>query len=137
MAVEMFATHQGRVMCEAKHGPSGHTLETEAPADNGGTGQHFSPTDLLATALATCVLTTMALVAERRGIDLTGMTSRYEKHMTAQPTRRVGKLLVELHLPARLTDEERTVMERTAHTCPVHRSLHPDVQVEMTFAYDL
>ncbi len=126
----------GELRCEATHGPSGAKLTTDAPADNMGKGELFSPTDLLATALGTCVVTTMAIVAQRRGIDFTSARFSVEKHMTTDPVRRVGRVPVTIHLSAAYDAETRTILERAAHACPVHRSLHPDVQAPITFVYE-
>ena len=126
----------GDLRCEAVHGPSGSVLATDAPKDNEGRGEAFSPTDLVATALGTCIVTTIAIVARRRGFDPGPMTWRVEKHMVTDPVRRIGRLPVTVHLPASLMPEERTIVERAAHTCPVHRSLHPDVEAPITFIYD-
>jgi putative redox protein len=98
-----------------------------------GRGEAFSPTDLVATALATCMLTTMAIVAERHQIELKGATAKVVKIMATQPTRRVGELAVEIHLPAGIPDDQRARLENAAHACPVHRSLHPDVKIPITF----
>src|SRR6185295_11703218 len=95
----------------------------------------FSPTDLVATALASCVLTTMGIVARRHHWKLEGAKARVEKHMVATPTRRIAKLPLRIEMPAGLDREARVVLERTAHTCPVHASLHPDVEKPMTFVY--
>lgn len=128
--------YAGDLRCEATHGPSGASLLTDAPADNMGRGESFSPTDLVGTALGTCIVTTMAIVAKRRGIDFSGVRFRVEKHMVTEPARRIGRLPVTVHLPAKLTAEERIILERAAHTCPVSRSLHPDVEATIGFVYE-
>src|SRR5258708_35626605 len=92
--------------------------------DNQGDGSQFSPTDLVAAALGSCMVSTMAIVAQRDGIDLAGVTFHVEKHMHPEP-RRIGKLPVMIHMPASPTPAERTKLERAAQTCPVHRSLLP------------
>lgn len=127
----------GDLRVASTHGPSGSELVTDAPVDNQGRGQSFSPTDLVAAALGTCILTTMAIVADRRGIDISGARYRVEKHMVADPGRRIGRLPVTVRLPARLDAESRAILERAAHTCPVHRSLSPDTSAEIVFRYDL
>jgi uncharacterized OsmC-like protein len=126
----------GDLRVEARHGPSGATVVTDAPADNMGRGEAFSPTDLVGTALGTCILTTMAIVAKRRGIDFRTARFHVEKHMVTDPVRRIGRLPVTIHLPASLDAETRTVLERAAHTCPVHRSLHPDIAAPIVFVYE-
>jgi putative redox protein len=131
--VEIRISYEGELRTRCRHGPSGASLATDAPRDNEGRGEAFSPTDLLATALASCVLTTMGIVARRHGWPLQGALARVEKHMVVGPGRRVDRLAVDLALPARVPAEARAVLERAAHTCPVHRSLHEDVRVELRF----
>ncbi|MDX1649461.1 MAG: OsmC family protein [Myxococcota bacterium] len=133
--VEIEIVYEGDLHTAASHGPSRATLATDAPKDNEGRGETFSPTDLLATALGSCVLTTMGIVARRHGWPLEGGRARVEKHMVTGPGRRVARLVVDLALPAAVPEEARPVLERAAHTCPVHRSLHPDVHVELRFGW--
>ncbi len=128
--------YTGELRCEAVHGPSGTKLVTDAPADNMGRGEMFSPTDLVATALGTCIVTTMAIVATRRGIDFSSATFSVEKHMAADPVRRIGRLPVTIRMSATISEENRAVLERAAHTCPVHKSLHPDVEAPIRFVYE-
>ena len=118
------------------HGPSGSTLVTDAPADNMGRGEMFSPTDLVATALGTCIVTTMAILAKRRGIDFSSATFHVEKHMALEPVRRIGRLPVTIRMSATISAENRVLLERAAHTCPVHKSLHPDVDAPISFVYE-
>lgn len=120
--------------CKLQHGPSGTRITTEAPKDNGGTGMSFSPTDLVGAALASCTLTTMALVASRENIPLGDARARVEKRMTPPP-RRIAELVLEIDMPAGLSAAQRARMEEAAHTCPVSRSLHPDVKLPMAFHY--
>jgi putative redox protein len=120
--------------CRVEHGPSGALLTTEAPKDNGGTGSSFSPTDLMGAALASCVLTTMALVASREGIVFGEARARVEKRMTPPP-RRIGELVLEVDMPAGLTASQRARLEEVGRGCPVIRSLHPDVALPLTFRY--
>lgn len=133
MAVTIDVAYLGKLVCRATHGPSGSVVETTPPKDNGGDGSKFSPTDLFATALGTCVATIMAMAAERRGVDLKGATIRVEKHMTAEPPRRVARLPVTITLPKRVSPEDLKVLEAAAHGCPVHRSLHPDIDAPILF----
>ena len=100
-----------------------------------GKGESFSPTDLVATALGTCIITTMGIVAQRHGIDLNGTKVRVEKHMVIAPVRRIGRLPVEIHVPHELSAEDRQRLENAAVTCPVHKSLHPDVDAPVTFRW--
>jgi putative redox protein len=134
--VEITAAYEGQLHCTATHGPSGSMLPTDAPKDNMGKGEAFSPTDLVATALGTCMLTTMAIVAQRHNIELAGARVRVTKEMVSQPSRRIGTLGVEIVLAnGNLGDEDRKRLENAALHCPVHRSLHPDVQVPVTFRW--
>jgi putative redox protein len=128
--------YTGDLRCEAVHAESGTKLLTDAPKDNMGLGASFSPTDLVATALGTCIVSTIAIVARRRGFDVASMSFRVEKHMVTDPVRRIGRLPVTIRLPASLTPEQRQIAERAAHTCPVHKSLHPDVDAPISFVYE-
>jgi putative redox protein len=132
--VEIQVLYEGDLHTRCSHGPSGRSLETDAPKDNEGRGESFSPTDLLATALGSCMLTVMGILARRKGWKLDGARARVEKHMVAAPVRRIGKLVVELDLPA-VPEDARAPLERAAHTCPVHKSLHPDVEVDLRFRW--
>jgi len=133
--VTIHATYEGDLCCTSVHGPSEHTIQTDAPKDNMGLGRYFSPTDLVATGLATCILTTLGIVAKRREIDLVGAKATVEKHMNADP-RRIGRLPVTVTLEGTYTDEQKTVLERAANTCPVHKSLHPDIDAPIEFRYE-
>ncbi len=137
MAVEIDASYLGKLRSNAVHGPSGATLQTDAPLDNGGHGASFSPTDLVATALGTCVLTILGLVAERHGVDLEGTTVHVEKEMIAQPIRRIASLKTFVKVPAGAVDdpEMRKRLEAAARKCPVHQSLHPDIEAPIDFDY--
>jgi putative redox protein len=133
--VEITTEYQGQLRCTAKHGPSGNTLFTDAPKDNMGKGEAFSPTDLVATALATCVLTTMGIVAQRHNLDMTGATARVTKEMVTAPLRRIGRLALSVHMPHKLSADDQQRLENAAHTCPVHKSLHADVDAPITFTW--
>lgn len=134
--VKIDIEYQNNLRCQASHVESGTKLITDAPKDNQGNGASFSPTDLLATALGTCMLTIMGIAAKRSNIDFTRATASVEKEMVNTPIRRVGKLAVEIHGPAALSPEQRGQLERAAMACPVHRSLHPDVQIPVSFIWD-
>lgn len=134
--VRIDVEYRGRLRCVSVHEPSRAELATDAPKDNQGEGASFSPTDLVATALATCVLTTMAIVANRHGWKLEGATASVVKHMVADPVRRIGKLELTVRMPAGLDAKARETLERTAHTCPVSKSLAPNVELPMTFEWD-
>jgi len=127
--------YAGNLRCKATHGPSGTTLITDAPVDNHGRGESFSPTDLVATALGGCMMTIMGIVAKRDGIALEGVKVHVEKIMTPAPPRRIAKLVIAFTMPAGLNAEDRAKLERAAHTCPVSLSLHPDVVQDVTFTY--
>jgi len=126
--------YQGDLHCRAVHGPSGTGLNSDAPKDNQGRGESFSPTDLVATALGTCMLTTMGILARTLGIDMAGATATVEKEMTPPP-RRIGRLTVRIHMPQALSPEDQLKLERAAHTCPVQKSLHPDVETPIAFTW--
>lgn len=132
--VQMSITYDGEKHCTLQHGPSGSQISTDAPKDNHGKGEAFSPTDLVGAALGSCILTTMAIVAERDGIDFKTAQATVTKEMNPSP-RRIASLKVQLILPKSLTDDQRRKMEATAKACPVHKSLHPDVQMPMEFSY--
>ncbi len=134
MMVEIEILYEGDLHTEATHGPSGATVATDAPTDNEGRGESFSPTDLVATALGSCVSTIMGIYARRHDIDLTGMRVRVEKHMNAEP-RRIGRLPVTVHVPVELEPRHRKGIETAARHCPVHKSLHPDIDAPIRFVY--
>ncbi len=132
--VKISAIYAGEKHCELTHGPSGSLLDTDAPKDNQGKGEKFSPTDLVGAALASCILTTMAIVAERDGVSLKGARADAQKEMNAQP-RRIARLSVQITLPQTLSPEYRKKLENVALHCPVRESLHPDVEVPLVFTY--
>jgi uncharacterized OsmC-like protein len=132
--VTITARYEGDLLTTATHGPSDAILRTDAPKDNEGQGRHFSPTDLVGTAMGTCMLTIMGIVARRHGLDMTGATARVEKHMNQNP-RRIGRLPVVITVPGRFTPEQRQLLENAARGCPVHRSLHPEIDAPITFAW--
>ena len=136
MSLEMTGRYLGLKKVEMVHDQSGSILITEAPKDNGGEGMSFSPTDLIGAAFASCVLTTIAIVAERNNISVDGMHAKVEKHMQTEP-RRIGYLPLRVHLPRRLSEAERSRLEAAGRACPVKKSLHPDVQAEIEYAYDV
>ncbi len=138
MAVEINLTYEGGLHCSATHGPSKNTLTTDAPVDNGGKGAAFSPTDLVATALGTCMATVMGLVAQRNQLDISGLRIQVIKEMTADPVRRIGALKTRLVFPngKALSPSDRAELEAAARTCPVKQSLHPKVQTPVEFVWD-
>lgn len=134
--VGMQIVYKGEKHCELTHGPSGSMIETDAPRDNNGRGEKFSPTDLMGAALGSCVLTTMAIMAEKDGgtVDLRGARARVIKEMNPNP-RKIASLPVEVEMPRGIKPEDRKRLEAAAQTCPVHRSLHPDIKAPITFVY--
>ena len=120
--------------CKLAHGPSGATITTVPPKDNGGDGSSFSPTDLVGAALASCALSTMALVAQREGLSWGDAHANVEKRMTPPP-RRIGELVLVIDMPREVLPEHRARFEEAARACPVARSLHPDVKLPMEFKY--
>ena len=137
MAVEIDIEYQGDLHCLATHCPSGETFITDAPVDNGGKGDTFSPTDLVATAQGACVMTIMGLIARENGLDLSGMRARVLKDMVADPRRRIGAIKVAITLPRgkQLSQADRAMLENAAKLCPVKQSLHPGVNVQIDFVY--
>lgn len=125
--------YEGSLHTVATHIASGSQLETDAPVDNKGKGERFSPTDLVAVALGSCILTTMAIAADAREININGSTCEVQKVMVASP-RKIGEIVVTITMRGQaFNDKERAILEHTAHTCPVHLSLHPDVKKTLTF----
>jgi putative redox protein len=133
--VNIQVEYQGDLHCKATHGPSGAELSTDAPKDNQGRGESFSPTDLVATALGTCMLTIMGIAARTLNIDITGATATVGKEMTVTPPRRIQRLAVRIHVPQAPSPVDREKLERAAHTCPVHKSLHPAVEIPIEFTW--
>lgn len=135
--VDIKAKYEGELHCTAQHGPSGRLLDTDAPADNQGRGATFSPTDLLATALGTCMLTTMGIAALRNGWSIEGVELHVKKVMTQQPPRRVDRLPVRVSIPAAvaqaLDERARRDLEQVARTCPVALSLRDAIEIELRF----
>lgn len=134
--VKVTATYEGEKHCALIHGPSQATIATDAPKDNHGKGEAFSPTDLVAAATGSCMLTVMAIMAEKDGVDLKGSYTTVEKEMIQNP-RRIGKLTVNVFMPKHIEAAYRIKLENTAHTCPVKKSLHPEMQLPIQFHYNL
>lgn len=132
--VNISSIYTGQKHCEATHGPSEAKLQTDAPKDNNGLGQTFSPTDLLATAVGTCILTTVAIFAEKENISIVGATSYTEKVMTPPP-RRVASLKTICKFPNSIPEEFKKRIPEIAEQCPVKKSLHPDVQVPVEILF--
>jgi putative redox protein len=128
-------TYLGDLRTEATHVQSGNKLITDAPLDNHGKGEAFSPTDLLAVSLGSCMLTTMGIAAQQQGITIDGTTCSATKIMAADP-RRVGEIQITFNFPSgNYSDKQKTILERAAHTCPVSKSLHPDLIESLVFSW--
>ena len=130
--VRIEATYDGNLRCTATHGPSGNQLITDAPVDNNGKGESFSPTDLLATSMLTCIMTIVAIRADSRGLDVLGMSGSVEKTMAANP-RRISKLEVIVNLPQNLGMEDRAWLITEGCNCPVCVSVSESMEVDVTF----
>lgn len=133
--VKLHVKYEGGLHCNLTHGPSGSQISTDAPKDNHGKGETFSPSDLVSSALAGCMMTIMGIVAQRHNIKLEGAEAEVIKEMVQEPVRRIGKLTVSFKMPAGIPAKERALLQRAAETCPVHKSLHPDIEIPVTFSY--
>ncbi len=134
--VEISISYEGGLNCRATHGPSQTRIETDAPTDNLGRGEAFSPTDLCATSLGTCMVTTMAIYAQRKGFEFpAGTKLAVRKIMTSEPPRRIARIEVEIDVPLPADHAERAELERVALNCPVALSLHPDVEKPVNFRW--
>ena len=133
--VKMSMIYEGDLRCRLRHEPSGDVITTDAPVDNMGKGQAFSPTDLAAAALGSCMLTVMGIAAQKYGIDLKGTKAEVIKEMVTQPTRRIGKITVTFQMATGIDPTKRTLLENAAKACPVHKSFSPDVEIPMQFNY--
>jgi len=133
--VEINVQYKGSLRCEAIHGPSDGMLITDAPVDNHGKGESFSPTDLVATALASCVSTIMGIYANRHAIDLVGLKIHVAKHMSSEAPRRIARLPLKITMPAGIDGKHREALEQAATHCPVHRSLSADIDIPVEFNY--
>jgi putative redox protein len=133
--VRLTSTYEGGLRCRATHGPSGTSVVTDAPVDNHGKGESFSPTDLVATALGACMLTVIGIVAERHGLDVGGMTAETEKVMSETAPRRIAALRTRISIPLPADHPQRVLLERAALACPVHQSIHPEIDAAVEFAW--
>lgn len=135
MSVKVSVEYEGDLHCGLVHGPSGQRLRTDAPEDNRGRGEFFSPTDLVGASIGSCMLTIMGIAALDRGIDMTGARAEISKEMSAVPRRHISKLTVRITLPAALDERQRKILEAGARGCPVCASLGPDTEVDLGFVY--
>lgn len=133
--VEIKISYQGELRCSSIHGPSGSEVLTDAPSDNMGKGEAFSPTDLMATGYASCIATTMGIVAKRKGFDIPGIEVHVEKHMSADLPRRITRLPVTLKINLPSDHPERELLEKAAEGCPAKRSLHPDIETPLNIEW--
>jgi uncharacterized OsmC-like protein len=133
--VNISISYEGGLRCEAVHGPSGQKLFTDAPLDNHGRGESFSPTDLVATALGSCMATIMGIVAERHQIDLRGMEIEVTKEMSADAPRRIAKLATTIKVPLPENHPQCALLENAALTCPVHKSLSAEMEKPVDFQW--
>jgi len=127
-------TYIGGLRCSAEHLQSGTIVESDAPTDNYGKGEKFSPTDLCATSLAECALTTIAILGKDKNINIDGAYCNLQKIMAANP-RRISEIVCNFVFSNKYSDEEKAFIEETAHNCPVAKSLHPDLVQTMVFIY--
>ena len=123
-------TYTKKLHAQCNHLQSGNTITTDAPVENHGSGEAFSPTDLAATALGSCLLTIMGIAAKTHGINIDNSVARVTKIMSNNP-RRIGKIIVEIAIPYALTTKEKKLLKQAAKGCPVHHSLHPDIEKEI------
>jgi putative redox protein len=133
--VEIHLDYEGELHCNAVHLPSGTRLSTDAPLDNNGRGESFSPTDLVATALGACMATVVGIVAKRKEIPVEGMKVAVRKFMSDDQPRRISKLEVDLEIPLSADHPERKLLESAARGCPVHHSIHPDIEVKLNWKW--
>ena len=133
--VKISTVYEGDLHCRLTHGPSGKVVETDAPKDNQGKGESFSPTDLVASALGACLLTVMGIFAKRHEVDLKGASAEVIKEMVQDPERRIGKLTVTVTMPKGIALPQRPLLEKAALTCPVFKSLNPAIEIPAKFIY--
>jgi putative redox protein len=133
--VEIKINYEGELQCKSIHGPSKTVCVTDAPVDNNGRGLSFSPTDLLATALGSCMATIMGIVAERKDIDLKGMVITVGKHMSDDLPRRIARIDVRIEMPLSEDHPQRKILESTALSCPVHQSIDPRIDVPIEWCW--
>jgi uncharacterized OsmC-like protein len=134
--VKITAVYDGNLRCVLTHEQSGTKIETDAPRDNHGKGARFAPSDLVGAAFAGSVLTTMALVARRDGVEIKGACAEVMKAMVSTPARRITALPLKVTLSMSIPMDYRAKLENAARTCPVRRTLHPDIRAEITFVYE-
>ncbi len=134
--VQISIRYTGELHCVATHEPSYSEVATDAPVDNNGKGEAFSPTDLVATALGTCMATVMAIAAQRHQVELSGMRVSICKEMSKDIPRRIARLASEIHLPLPEDHPQRQLLEAAALGCPVHQTLHPQIEKPVKFVWE-
>ncbi len=134
--VRISIRYTGELHCAATHGPSKTEIATDAPTDNKGKGESFSPTDLVATALGSCIATTMAIAAQDHGIDLSAMTVNVGKEMSKDAPRRIVALPTEVYIPLPPSTPQRALLEKVGLNCPVHKSLPPEIDRPTQFFWE-
>ncbi len=134
--VEVQVVYRGELHTTSVHGPSQAQIETDAPIDNHGKGQAFSPTDLVASSLGSCMLTVMGILADRQQWSLEGASARIEKHMASEGTRRISRLVAEIKMPSGLPPESHQPLMFAAQRCPVRASLHPEIDIVVNFHWE-
>jgi putative redox protein len=131
--VKVNINYEGALHCAVAHEPSGKTIDTDAPLDNGGKGESFSPTDLCAAALGSCIATIVGMELEKLGVDLAGMRIEVSKEMSANMPRRIARLATQVWLPVELTDDQQWKVQIAARNCPVHHSLSAEIDKPIIF----
>lgn len=133
--VKIDVTYEGDLHCRVKHGPSGMEITTDAPVDNQGKGEAFSPTDLAAAAMGSCMLTIMGIFAKKNDVHLEGAQAEVLKEMAQEPARRIKRITITFRMPKGIPEARRDALKRIALTCPVHKSFHPDVEIPISFEF--
>ena len=133
--VKISMVYEGDLRCRLRHEPSGDVITTDAPVDNMGKGEAFSPTDLAAASLGSCMLTVMGIAAQKNQIDMAGTKAEVIKEMVTQPVRRIGKITVTFQMAKGIDQAKRALLENAAKTCPVHKSLSHDIEIPVQFNY--
>ncbi len=134
--VQILLRYESELRCQLEHGPSATLLDTDAPLDNMGKGQSFSPTDLCAASLVSCIVTTMGILARKNGFELQACEASVQKIMTSVPTRRIAELPVSIQLHGQYSEEQMSILRKAAETCPVKESLSPSIVVTIDWQLD-
>jgi len=127
--------YKSNLRTQCNHLQSGHGISTDAPVENHGNGEAFSPTDLVVTALGSCLLTIMGIAANTHGINIDNSIARVTKIMSTNP-RRIGKIIVEIDIPYEISHKEQRLLNQAAKGCPVHNSMHPDIEIEINIHFN-